>query len=157
MYYVIQKYRPITAKPNAKTLKYRFVDNFLEFWFRFIHRNRDAVELHNYDFIKDIINREFSTYAGRLLEKFFIELLASTKMYNKIGSYWERSGENEIDIVAINDITKTILASEVKMNEKRNSQTRLEYRAEKLKKYYPGYDIECVPLSLKDAERFFEE
>lgn len=30
------------------------------------------------------------------------------KKYNTIGTYWERGNENEIDIVAVNDIEKDI-------------------------------------------------
>ena len=156
IYNVIQRYKPITAKPNSKTQKYRIIDNFIQFWFRFFHRNRDAIEIHNFDFIKNIINKELSTYSGRLLEKFFIELIATTKKYNHIGSHWERSGQNEIDIVAIDDINKIILAAEVKTNEHRNKQSRLEYRAEFLQKYYPGYEINCILLSLKDAHKYLE-
>lgn len=156
-YHVIQKYKPITAKPNSKTQKYRFIDNFLQFWFRFIHRNRDAIEIHNYNFIKEIINRELQTYSGKLLEKFFIEIFASTTKYNRIGSYWERSGENEIDIVAVNDLDKIVVAAEVKMNEQKNSQARLEFRAESLRQYFPGYDIECVRLSLSDAQKYLDK
>ena len=42
-YAVIDKYKPMNAKPNSKAQKYKITDNFLNFWFRFIYRNRSAV------------------------------------------------------------------------------------------------------------------
>ena len=153
-YNVIQKIRPIDAKPNSKLVKYQIIDNFLRFWFKFFHRNRDAIEIHNYDYIKAIIKRDFNTYSGLLLEKLFFELLAETKKFNRMGSYWERGYKDEIDIVAINDLDKTIIAAEVKRSKRRNSQARLEHRAAKLLKHYPNYDIEYMRLNLSDAEKY---
>jgi hypothetical protein len=37
--------------------------------------------------------------------------------YNLIGNYWEAGNKNEIDIVAVNDFSKTALIAEVKRNE----------------------------------------
>jgi len=42
-YDLIQRVRPINAKPNARVQRYRFKDNFLNFWFRFIYHNRSAI------------------------------------------------------------------------------------------------------------------
>lgn len=155
-YHVIEKVKPIDAKPNSKLVKYQFRDNFLKFWFKYFHRNRSAIEIGNFDFIKTKIKQDFSSYSGRLLEKFFVELLAATKKYNRIGSYWQRGYKDEIDIVAINDINKVIVAAEVKRDKKRNSLTRLEHRAANLFKHYPDYTIEYLRLSLEDANQFFE-
>ena len=117
-YNVVKKFKPINAKPGSKLQKYQIDDNFLNFWFRFFHRNYHAMEIHNYDYIKHIIQRDFDGYAGKLLEKFFFELLAATKQFNHMGCYWERGHKNEIDIVAINDLEKKLVLAEVKMSKK---------------------------------------
>lgn len=156
-YSVIQKFKPIDAKPEAKLQKYIINDNFLKFWFNYFHRNRDAIEIKNFDYIKEIIEKDYASYAGRILEKFFVELLASTGEFNRIGSYWERGHKNEIDIVAINDTKKHILLAEVKSNKDKNSLNQLQYRATKLLKRYHNYEIEYKLLSLLDAEDFFKE
>ena len=144
-YNIIQSVRPIDAKPNAKLVKYQIIDNFLQFWFRFIHRNRDAIEIRNFEFVKEIIKRDFTTYSGRLLERMFVELLIETKRFNRIGSYWRQSGQDEIDIVAINDLEKIILLAEVKRQERRNSQIRLEQRAAHFYKI-----IQIIRWNIKD-------
>ena len=153
-YNVIQKFKPIDARPNSKLVKYQITDNFLRFWFRFFHRNRGAIEIHNYAYVKKIIKRDFSSYSGRILEKLFFELLAETKRFNRIGTYWGRGHKDEIDIVAINDLEKIIVVAEVKTNSRRNSQARLEHRAARLLENYPDYDVEYLRLSLVDAEQY---
>lgn len=154
VYSIIKKFKPIDAKPNGKLQKYHLVDNFLQFWFRFIYRNREAVEIQNYAFIKTLIKRFYDSYKGRLLEKFFQDILALSGKYNRIGSYWEKDHRNEIDIVAINDLDKTMLLSEVKINKHKNTQTRLEHRAINLLSKYPDYTVEYKLLSLEDASEY---
>ena len=118
-YSVIQKIKPMDAKPYSKLQKYQFIDNFLQFEFRFFHRNRDAIEIRNFDFIKTLIKRFYDGYKGRLLEKFFYDLMALTGKYNRIACYWERGHVNEIDLVAVNDLEKTLLLAEVKLNKRK--------------------------------------
>lgn len=118
-YTIIKKVKPIFAKEGSRTLKYEIIDNFFHFWFRFIYKNRSAIEIENYDYVKSIVKRDFSTYSGRFLEKYFIEKLKASENYSNIGTYWEKSNQNEIDIVAINDDEKIMLISEVKLNAKK--------------------------------------
>ncbi|HLP59236.1 MAG TPA: ATP-binding protein [Candidatus Deferrimicrobium sp.] len=81
-YAIISKHKPIDAKPNSRLQKYRITDNFLNFWFRFIYRSRSAVETGNFEYVKQIINRDYSVYSGRVLELFFQQLFADTGQYN---------------------------------------------------------------------------
>ncbi|MDE5796789.1 MAG: AAA family ATPase, partial [Muribaculaceae bacterium] len=64
-YNIITKYRPVFAKPNSKnTVRFRIADNFLQFWFRFIERNRSMIELDNYDDLTALILAQYPTYSG---------------------------------------------------------------------------------------------
>jgi len=147
---------PINAKPGSRLVKYKIQDNFLSFWFRFIYRNMSAIEIENFDYVKDLINRDFNTYSGLLLEKMFRQLIAAGKQYNVVGSYWDRKGENEIDIVAVNDVKKRILLAEVKLDSKKIDINKLKAKSEKLLRSYPGYTPDFEKLSLADIERFLQ-
>ncbi len=70
--------------------------------------------------------------------------------FTNIGSYWERNNQNEIDIVAIDDIDKKLLLCEVKINEKRLNYNDLVLKSQKLVQEYKGYEIEYRLLSIKD-------
>jgi AAA+ ATPase superfamily predicted ATPase len=153
-YSLISRIRPINAKPGARSLKYRIIDNFLNFWFRFIYKNRSAVETGNFNYIREIIERDFQTYSGRILESFFHEIFAETGDFNRIGSFWEKGNLNEIDMVALNEKNKTILLAEVKLNKVRLDIKQLEAKAKAILPSYPGYTPELLLLSLDDAEKY---
>jgi AAA+ ATPase superfamily predicted ATPase len=149
-YGLIKKVRPVLAKPNSRSVKYTVEDNFLSFWFRFIYKYRSTVEAGNLEYLKDIILRDYNTYSGKILEKYFIDKLKSEKKYNLIGTYWEKQNQNEIDIVAINDTENKVLFAEVKRNSKKISIEKLKEKSENLVKQYKDYKVEYKAYSLDD-------
>ena len=153
-YAIIGRHTPITAKPGGRLQKYYIRDNFLNFWFRFIYRNLSAVETGNFAYIREVIERDYSTWSGRLLERFFHELFAAGGKYNRIGPYWERGNRNEIDLVAVNDLKKEMVVAEVKSNKARISVAELKVKAVRLLAEYPGYTVEYRGLGLDDAPEF---
>lgn len=153
-YAIIAKYKPINAKPNSRFQKYRIVDNFLNFWFRFIYRNRSAIETGNFTYVKEVINRDYSTYCGKILERFYHDLFAETKKYNLLGSYWEKANQNEIDLVAVNDIKKEVVVAEVKLNKERIDLNALEQKSARILADYSGYKFQFLSLSLSDVKDY---
>jgi AAA+ ATPase superfamily predicted ATPase len=149
-YTIIKKVKPIFAKEGSRTLKYEIIDNFFHFWFRFIYKNRSAIEIENYAYIKSIVKRDFSTYSGRFLEKFFIEKLKASGNYSAIGTYWEKGNQNEIDIVAINNDEKKMLIAEVKRNPKKIDMARLEEKAQKVLQRHKEFSVKFKGYSLED-------
>ena len=149
-YTIVKKVKPIFAKEGSRTLKYEIIDNFFNFWFRFIYKYKSAIEIENYEYVKDIVNRDYTTYSGRFLEKYFIEKLKLSNQYSEIGTYWERGNENEIDIVGINDDTKTILIAEVKRRSEKIDIYKLQEKAIKLVDKYKNYEVKYLGYSLDD-------
>lgn len=148
---VIQKFRPIQAKPQSKMVKYRIKDLFLKFWFRFIFSEWTAIETANFTYVHQILDRDLSTYKGGILERFFTNLFQESKQFNEIGSYWEHDNSNEIDLVAVNDLEKRIVIAEIKLNKERIRDGILKKKAEKLLSHYPDYTPEYLFLGLEDA------
>jgi len=153
-YGIIRKYRSIDAKPQSRNVRYKIKDHFLRFWFRFIHRNRSAIETGNFGYVQRDLEANFSMFSGPTLEQFFIDLFASSHQYNKIGSYFESDHTNEIDLVAINELDKKMVIAEVKKNKHKGSVKGLRYKSEKLLSSYKDYSVEYEVLSLEDASRF---
>lgn len=149
-YTLIRKVKPIFAKEGSRTVKYEIIDNYFNFWFRFIYKYRSAIEIENYEFVKDIVKRDFSVYSGRFLEKYFIDKLKLEKQYSIIGTYWEKANQNEIDIVAINELDKKALICEVKINPKKIDIDILKNKAIKLENFLKAYNIQFKGLSLID-------
>lgn len=153
-YGVIEKYRPILSKPQSKTMKYRFNDLFLKFWFRFIYRNWSAIETGNFSYVKEALYQSLSSYKGPILESYFKDLFAESKQFNQIGSYWEHGNSNEIDLVAINDLKKKIVIAEIKLNKDRIRIEGLKNKSEKLLNHYSKYTPEFLSLSLEDTSKY---
>ncbi|HOY15770.1 MAG TPA: ATP-binding protein [Haliscomenobacter sp.] len=149
-YQIIRKVQPMFAKPGGKSIKYEIEDKFLNFWFRFIYKNKGAVEIGNFEYLKAIVQRDFPTFSGHFLEKYFIEKLALSGEWSEIGSYWESGFQNQIDIVALNHLTKKALLVEVKLNEKKYSEALLISKSVNLANQLKGYTLEFRNFSLKD-------
>lgn len=149
-YNIIRRIRPFMAKEGSRNNKYKIVDNFLQFWFRFIYKYRSAVEIGNLDYVRQIVERDYETYSGYILEKYFRQQLAESKAYSDVQSYWDRKGENEIDILAVNDFEKRLLIGEVKRNKERINLHILENKATEIARKYADYQIEYKGFSLED-------
>lgn len=151
---IIAKMRPISSKETSRDVRYKIVDPFLRFWFRFIYSNRSAIEMENFEYIKKVIKRDFDTFSGLELEALCEAILIESKQFNRIGSYWDNKGENEIDIVAINDLDKRLLIVEVKRESKRYEHNKLVIKSVgllaklKLKNYRVEY--QCFSLDKLD-------
>ncbi|MDR1785527.1 MAG: DUF234 domain-containing protein, partial [Spirochaetaceae bacterium] len=138
------------AKPSGRRVKYRITDNFLNFWFRFIYKYRSAVELRNFDWLKTLVRRDYNTYSGAILERYFTQKLSAEGNFSVIGSYWERANQNEIDIVALNEGEGTAVIAEVKRQPENIHLCALREKASNLAAQLEGYAIEYRGLSLAD-------
>ena len=149
-YSLIKRVRPILSKPHSRTIKYQISDNFLNFWFRFIDKHKSAIELENYEYVRRIVDREYATYSGRVLERYFHELFKLSASYSELGSYWERGNQNEIDLVAVNDEERLVVIVEVKRQATRINLSSLETKAQRLLARFKGYEVRYEGRSLGD-------
>ncbi len=154
-YDVITKFRPVMSKPGSKnTVRFRISDNFLQFWFRFIERNRSMIELDNYADLLDIVMRDYPTYSGLTLEKYFRQKLMEEGGFRELGSWWERKAgkeANEIDIVGIRTDGKSALVAEVKRNARNYDNKLFMAKVEHIKaKILSEYNIESRLFTMDD-------
>jgi AAA+ ATPase superfamily predicted ATPase len=147
---LISKIRPVLSKPAGKTVKYKINDNFLNFWFRFIYKYRGAVEMENFEYLIDIIDRDYKTYSGQILERYFREKISTEENLSAIGTYWEVGNQNEIDIVALNEYEKRAIIAEVKRQPDKINLNVLQKKSKNLIEKLKGYDIEYRGLSIED-------
>ena len=149
-YNIIKRNRPFGAKEGSRSNKYKMEDCFLNFWFRFIYKYRSAIEIGNLDYVRDIVERDYETYSGIMLEKYFRAKMIESKEFSDIQGYWNSRGENEIDIVAVNEFEKRLVFCEVKRNPRRVSLRELENKAKDIVAKYPNFSTEFKGLSLED-------
>ena len=112
-YRLITKSLPIFSKANGKKMRYQLDDCFLIFWFRFFYKYQSLVEnkaLHSLD---AIIQRDYSTVSGFMMERYFARKFEEEGKYI-IGKWWDRKGENEIDLVVADPIGREAWVYELK-------------------------------------------
>jgi AAA+ ATPase superfamily predicted ATPase len=151
-YNILVRRRPVLAKEGTQAVRYEVADNFLQFWFNYFDRYRSMIEIKNFTGLRSMIKADYTTYSGRILERYFRQQLAESQNYRDIGSWWEPKGDQyEIDIVALGMEKNRALAVEVKRQRKNYQPTLLAAKIERLKeKVLPGYEIEGRCLSLED-------
>lgn len=152
-YEVIAKKQPLFEKSSTKNVRYTIEDNFFIFWFRFIYKYSYMLEIDNYESMKAIINRDYETFSGLMLERYFRRVLIERQAYTRIGGWWDRKGENEIDIVAENELNNEATFFEVK---RKAANIDIEVLKQKAAAFlratgeFKGYNISYKALSMED-------
>ena len=129
-YSIVEKKQPIFGKPTSKNAHFQVDDCFFRFWFRFVHKLSYLNELGRRDRMRDIAERDFGVFSGYALERYFTAKIVEDKGCTRIGSWWDRKGENEIDIVCEDEIAETLAFYEVKIDASRFDATRLAEKVE---------------------------
>ena len=129
-YSIVEKKQPIFAKQTSKNAHFQIDDCFFRFWFRFVHKLNYLNELGRRDRMRDIAERDFDVFSGYALERYFAAKIVEDKGCTRIGSWWDRKGENEIDIVSEDEIAETLAFYEVKIDASRFDATRLAEKVE---------------------------
>ena len=128
-YAFISKLQPIFEKSERKNCLYGIDDNFYRFWFRFIFKYNYLVEVKMFDELRGIIERDYNVFSGKALEGYFKSKFIEGRMYSRIGGWWDRKGENEIDLVGENEFDNIIDFYEVKRDDSRINLENLAAKA----------------------------
>ena len=151
-YSLIQRRLPLLSKPGRRNLRWYIADKFQNFWFRFIYPHQSAIELEKYAELNTYIKSHYVQYSGGMLEKYFRDRVAETTNVTLVGNYWDSKGENEIDLIALNDFEKKGLVAEVKRNPDKINYTLLAQKMANLPKEFSKYSLIQKGLSLDDME-----
>lgn len=152
-YGLLAKSTPVFAKSETKNVRYVIEDNFLSFWFRFIYKYSHIIEIQQYAELRKIIERDYATFSGKVLEKYFREKFIEQGGITKIGGFWDKSGENEIDLVVLNETGKTAQIVEIKRNAKHIRYNVLKEKTAAMlvqTSELKTYEVEYKGLSMAD-------
>jgi hypothetical protein len=149
-YSLIEKNKPMFSKPGSRNTHWKISDHYLRFYFRFIFPNQALIELGKSDVLRKIIEEGYAQYSGLVLEDYFRAKIAQAKNVTAIGSYWDKKGENEIDLIACNDIDKIAFIAEVKREKEKINMQTLAFKTSVLQKDLAGYTIQYKGYSLSD-------
>ena len=115
---------PVVA--GSRRAVYRLSDSLFRFWFRFVHKLDYLNELGRRDRMLELASRDFDVFSGYALERYFSAKLVEEKRCTRIGGWWDRKGENEIDIVCEDEVAGSLGFYEVKVDLSRFDAARLD-------------------------------
>ena len=152
-YGLISKMQPVCEKSSNKNVHYAINDQFLNFWFRFVYKYTHIIEAGGNEKLKSIAQRDFATVSGKSLESYFTEVMKESGQYTRLGYWHDRRGENEIDIIAEDEVDNTIEFIEVKRQAKNFDEKALKAKSESFFKAtasFKGYKVRHRGLSMED-------
>ncbi len=150
-YELISRMKPLLARQNGKVTAYEIRDNFLRFWFRFIYPYQSLIERNLFSLLHGNITKNYEGFTGRTLERYFQDKVMETGQFTQVGNWWDRKGENEIDLIAINEFDRTGIAAEIKRNVHKISMAKLQQKIDMLpKKDFGEYQLQLRSFSLDD-------
>ena len=152
-YGLIRKIKPVFAPSASKNAAFRIGDPFLRFWFRYVFTCAHYVERGMFERLRSLVAEDFDVFSGYALERYFEWKFIEEERYTTIGGWWDRKGENEIDLVCEDEFAGRIDFFEVKRNKNRYSADSLERKVEAFLEKNPNkrkYGRSVGALSLED-------
>ena len=152
-YELVAKRQPLFEKSPNKNVHYAIGDKFLNFWFRYIYKYDYMLEIGANDKLRQLAGKNYFTYSGQVLEAWFRDKLAEAGGYTRIGYWHDRRGENEIDIIAVDDLERRAEIYEVKRQARDIDLAVLRAKADAFLKttgQLKGYEIRFGGLSIED-------
>ena len=149
-YSLISKNKPMFSKPESRKTRWSLNDNYLRFWFRFIFPNQSLLEMGKYALLREYIDKNYLQFSGLTLEKYFREKIAENERVTDIGNYWDKKGQNEIDLIALNKLDKTALIAEIKRNSQKINLVLLKEKVKTIQKELSTYKVELKGFSMED-------
>lgn len=149
-FHLIKKQTPLFSKSGSKNVRYTISDNFLRFWFRYIYRHIQLLSLGRLDEMKQIILRDFDSFAESQLLGYHFQLFAESGQFTTIGGWWDHHGENDLDIIGLNSETSKAVVACVGFEKSEGDLHTLARKTAVLPEVFQGYEVEYRSLDLDD-------
>ena len=129
-YRLIRRKVPVFADPSSRNSVYEIDDCFFRYWFRFVWKNIYLKELGRYNVMRDYALRDYEVFSGHALEQYFRWKFMEEQKYTRMDAWWDRRGENEIDLVCDDEVGNKLDFYEVKRDPSRISNSDLIRKSE---------------------------
>ena len=152
-YELIAKRQPLFEKSTTKNVHYELGDVFYSFWFRFIFKYSYIIEIENYAKLREIIERDYNTFSGLMLERYFHRMAMESGEFTRLGRWWDRKGENEIDLIAEDELADSATFYEIKRQKDEINIGELKEKAEVMLRAtgaFKDYEITYEGLSMEE-------
>jgi AAA+ ATPase superfamily predicted ATPase len=86
---------------RTRLRRYKLTDNYYRFWFRYVFPNKHLVDVGRPREVVDIIQESFAEHVSGTFEEVVRDVLLRHGPWTEVGAWWDRTGVNEIDAIAL--------------------------------------------------------
>ena len=151
---IISRLSPLLRERGSRQIRYGIADPYFRFWLRFISplQMQALAEAGMWTRVRRIAEDALPAFLGRTLEQWFLRQTLESGQWDRVGGWWDKKGQNEIDLAAIDSENRRILIGEVKTNPKKFDEAKLSQKAQAFlqETKLTGYSIELRGFSLDD-------
>ena len=132
LYGLVSRVQPFLEPSEKRKTRYRVADPYMRFWLRFFCDDevKALMELQQWPVLRERTEAELSSFLGRTLEDWFRWQFLESGLWTPVGCWWDRRGENEIDLIALNRQDRRIVFAEVKSQAEKLNEGKLRRKAE---------------------------
>ena len=97
--------------------------------------------------------RDYNTFSGLMLERYFHRVAMESGEFTRIGRWWDRKGENEIDMIAEDELTDSAIFYEIKRQKDDINLGALKQKVDvflQATHQFKGYGITYKGLSMQE-------
>lgn len=156
-YELISRHRPIGSKERSQNVRYEIADNFLRFWFRYVVRNQNMLQMGLNERLRQIVQDDYTTYSGMILERWFRQKMKESGEFEAIGSWWagargRKAEQYEVDIIGMPfEANAAVVVAEVKRHRKNFKPDKFAEKTDMLREtLLHGREIKAICLTLED-------
>lgn len=138
---ILTRVCPLNEKPSSRQVRYGIADPYFRFWLRFIDplSFKTFIASHRWEEVQAKVRNALPDFLGRTLEDWFRRSAIEDGPWFEVGGWWDRKGENEIDLVAADSSEKRLLFGEVKLNPKKYNEIKLRMKAARFLEANPRF------------------
>lgn len=154
----------IESKKTTTNSNYKIKDLFLNFWFKYIFKNENYLEIWDFETLKDIVRYDMTSFLWlsfeSLSKEFFIKQNIDGKLpfrFDTIWNYFDKKWTNEIDLILKNTKEKKIMFVECKLNKSKIDIQTLKSLKQKVENTwkYKNYEKYYAFMSVEKSEYDF--
>ncbi len=154
LYGLIEQVEPLGNNGiKRKRARYELTDELLDFWYTFCLPNLRMLQSDKTTALEEAIQFGYPTWARRVLKRLYRRHFRNSGAFTDVGPWWDKKGENEIDLVAVNTMHQRIVFAEITRNPEKINLTTLKRKSEVFFEFNPqwvSYQREYLPLSLEE-------
>lgn len=132
LYGLVGRVQPFEEPVEKRKTRYRVTDPYLRFWLRFLSGDdiEAQIELQQWPGLIQRTTQALPTFLGHSLEDWYRQRFLELSGLSPVGAWWDRRGENEIDLIALDEGRKRIIFAEIKSQASKLDEAKLRRKSE---------------------------